>query len=69
MNKREMAKRIGQARKLVQKEISGQASHGKLAGALASEGYAGGYRDALDDVLLLLSAGVNPRRRNYWDSA
>ena len=34
---------------------------------LASEGYAGGYRDALDDVLLALD-GVPPqnRGRGWW---
>jgi hypothetical protein len=37
----------------------------RLAQALASEGYAGGYRDALDDVQLLMN-GVEPDRRGYW---
>jgi hypothetical protein len=36
-------------------EISNLASHGFYAGGLASEGYLGGYRDALDDVLSALN--------------
>lgn len=38
---------------------------GKVASGLASEGYAGGYSDALSDVLLLLN-DVEPERRDYW---
>jgi len=50
----------------VSKEISGHAARGGLyAGALAGEGYAGGYRDALSDVMLFLN-GVWPDRREYW---
>ena len=36
------------------------------AGALASEGYNGGYADALKDVDLALS-GVLPRRNGWWE--
>lgn len=39
---------------------------GIYAGGLASEGYAGGYAQALRDVLLLLS-GITPNSR-YWSS-
>ena len=50
----------------VNREISLTASRGgKYAGALAGEGYAGGYADALMDVELLLS-GYMPSRRGYW---
>lgn len=38
---------------------------GVYAKGLASEGYKGGYRDALNDVLLALN-GVEPHRWNYW---
>ncbi len=37
-----------------------------IAGGLASEGYAGGYRDALSDVLLILD-GNKPDRRTWWE--
>lgn len=35
------------------------------AAGLASEGYVGGYVDALRDILLLLD-GCEPQRRGYW---
>jgi len=50
----------------VNAEIKGNAERGLYAGALSAEGYAGGYRDALHDILLLLN-GTIPNRRNYWD--
>ena len=58
---------IKQAMKIVDAEISGN-SNGFYGRGLAGEGYAGGYRDALMDVLLLLR-GVQPNRRNYWKAA
>jgi hypothetical protein len=39
---------------------------GFYARGLASEGYNGGYRDAISDVLLALN-GVNPNRRFWWE--
>ena len=46
-------------------EIKGM-SHGSLyAGGLASEGYAGGYAQALRDVQLALN-GIKPQTRDYW---
>lgn len=67
MTKREM-KVIESVKAKVSCEIADFASHGGLfAGPLASEGYAGGYRDALEDVLIFLDAGVRPGRRHYWD--
>src|SRR5690348_7744447 len=41
-------------------------SQGKYGRGLASEGYAGGYRDALEDVMLFMR-GVKPSRRGYWE--
>ena len=61
--------RIEAARGRVTEEIHGNAASGGMyARGLAAEGYAGGYRDALDDVLLLLD-GAQPRTRNYWLAA
>jgi hypothetical protein len=68
-NKRKI---ISAARNKVQDEISsfarsrGEGIEGLYARGLASEGYNGGYRDALDDCILLLS-GVSPNRGNWWD--
>ena len=53
----------------VEKQISGLAQFeagGIYSGPMSGEGYTGGYRDALQDVLLVLN-GVQPRRRDYWD--
>lgn len=55
---------IMDARHAAAREIAAN-SQGKFGAGLASEGYAGGYRDALDDVLLVLNR-VMPRRRGYW---
>ena len=53
--------------KKVNTEISGLAQRdGFYAGGLASEGYAGGYADAIQDVILALN-GAKPKRRNYWE--
>lgn len=60
-------KMIYKAQKKVNKEISGFALEGgRFGGALAGEGYSGGYKDALSDVILALNGNV-PRRRDYWD--
>lgn len=57
---------IYKVRKSVDQEIEAFARSGGLyARGLASEGYKGGYRDALDDVLLALN-GVSPNRRRWW---
>ena len=64
---------VSRARKRVQKLISLFASQGepgsqqrKFASGLATESYKGGYRDALDDVTLLLN-GVTPNRNGWWE--
>lgn len=51
----------------VSKVIKGDASRGgRFSAGLASEGYNGGYRDALNDVLLALN-GVTPDRNGWWE--
>ena len=66
-DKRNVLKRIAIARKNVQKEISGNASSGRFyAAGLASEGYAGGYLEALDDVDAALRHGHPRDIRHYW---
>ena len=52
----------------VEEEIGRRATEGRIAAAMAAEGYAGGYRDAISDVLLILE-GASPcssRGRDYW---
>jgi len=63
---RNKKKLISKAIKNVDEEIAGLASHGHTAAGLSSEGYAGGYRDALYDMINLLN-GVFPQRRYWWD--
>lgn len=74
MKRKAEIKMIRAALKRVNIEISHKATSRmghcpgpNYAGALASEGYAGGYRDALMDVLLLIESKFVPQRRNYWD--
>lgn len=55
------------ARGNVQHEITGHANQGGKYACLAGEGYMGGYRDALDDVLLALN-GVIPNRHFWWET-
>ena len=59
--------RIRLAINRVRAEITGNYSRGnKYARGLASEGYTGGYYDALCDIELLLNGNV-PNRRGYWE--
>ena len=66
MSSRGIKRLLYSARKKVSSEISDLASHGFYAGGLASEGYLGGYRDALDDVLSALN-GIKPQRSGFWE--
>jgi hypothetical protein len=69
MQKREIVRRIRVAKVHVGAEINGHAAGGGIySRGLASEGYSGGYRDALEDVLLLLESDTVPNRRHYWVS-
>ncbi len=58
---------LTRAQEKVRKEIEiNSMGGGKYARGLASEGYAGGYAQALSDVMLMLN-GVKPSTRGYWD--
>lgn len=64
-----MSRGIVRQLKLVAKEIDRQIANAtdqsdKFSRGLAQEGYAGGYADAIQDVMLALN-GVTPDRR-YW---
>lgn len=65
---------IGMARKNVEKEIRGSAGYNDEGGSLrqsffargiSGEGFNGGYRAALDDVLLALNGNI-PQRNGWW---
>ena len=49
----------------VQKEIAVNASHSRISAGLSSEGYAGGYQQALRDVSLALD-GTEIYHSRYW---
>ena len=68
MTKTQVMKLIRNAQRNVEKEISNISSRSNsiYSRGLASEGYSGGYRDALNDVILLLN-DVTPTRRDYWE--
>ena len=59
---------ITKASKNVNNEIKNYINRDSLfSRGLASEGYNGGYRDALNDITLLLN-GVVPNRNHWWDN-
>ena len=66
-DKRNVLKRIRQARERVAAEITASASRGGMyASGLANEGWAGGYQQALDDVDAALRHGYPNDPRHYW---
>ena len=67
MTMKEKRRLIATATGRLDKLIKGHASRGGLyAGGLASEGYNGGYRDALHDFVLILN-GIRPNRQDFYD--
>lgn len=54
------------ARVQVSLEIADNNGGGKFARGLANEGYAGGYKAALDDVEAVLTHGYPSDSRDYW---
>lgn len=59
-------RKIDKVRERVSREIrSSRRGDSRYASALSGEGYSGGYRDALDDIILALN-GVTPNRRGWW---
>jgi len=67
---RGIKRKLGKAIKNVNSAIRDQTNQESLySRGLSSEGYLGGYRDALNDVLLVLN-GVGPNRgwdKNFWE--
>ena len=66
---RSILKRLRAAQRAAEADMRSRSVHGKLAGALASEGYVGGYRDALADVEAMMSHGYPADTRGFWDEA
>ncbi len=68
MTSNDKKRAIKAARCRVNKDITAFASRGgQFSGALSGEGYNGGYRDAIDDLLLLIDSNTMPRRNGWWE--
>jgi hypothetical protein len=65
-SQRQIVSCIRSAQKKIDKEISLYAKRSRYAAGMSTEGYLGGYRDALSDVLLVLSGCVPCVRPEYW---
>jgi hypothetical protein len=68
MKQKEIISRIQAAQEKVTKDI--QADHdrsGSKYACLAGEGFNGGYRAALNDVMLLITSGVAPSTNHWWE--
>jgi hypothetical protein len=67
LTKAQLLKRLVGAHRRVSKAITGEAgSGGMYARGLSTEGYAGGYRDALNDIEALLRHGHPTDSRGWW---
>ena len=63
---KDIKRKINEAYQAARKDIENNSrNEGFYAGGLASEGFAGGYTAALDDVLLALN-GVYNQNSRYW---
>jgi len=60
-------RKLSKVLRKVNTEIALNSIGGMYARGLAGEGYAGGYRAAINDVMLALN-GVKPSTRGYWES-
>ena len=60
-----ISKLLVRARSAALAEISANARSGPIAAGMANEGYAGGYVDACNDVVLALN-GVIPNNSRFW---
>lgn len=65
MHRRAIIKHIRAAQDRIAQELRTNGS-GLFGRGLSNEGYAGGYSQALSDVLLLLQSDCMPNTRNYW---
>jgi hypothetical protein len=63
---RDFLKRLDLALKNVNGEIGEFSKHSRIASGLSTEGYAGGYAQALRDVEAMLRHGHPNDPRGYW---
>jgi hypothetical protein len=63
---RGIIRKVARARKRVEELIQRETDRtNRFSGGLSGEGWNGGYRQALDDVMLALN-GVEPSTRGFW---
>lgn len=67
-DKRHVIKLMAQVREVVAEEMRG-GGQGMYARGLSSEGFAGGYMQALDDIDGALCHGTPSDHRGYWRTA
>lgn len=65
-DKRTVLRRIQIAKERVSEDIARHASRSKIAAGLSTEGFDGGYRQALYDVEAALTHGYPSGRTSYW---
>lgn len=65
-DKRHVLRRMNAVAEKVNAEIAANAKGGKYGGGLATEGFAGGYLEALRDVEAALRHGYPSDHRGYW---
>lgn len=67
MRARELYKMLHSASNAAGREVSGHAARGGLyARGMSGEGYAGGYRDALYDVMAVMNGGHPSDKWGFW---
>jgi hypothetical protein len=65
---RDFLPRLRLARERVSASIRALGTGGRVAAGLSTEGWAGGYRQALDDVEAMLRHGSPADPRGYWST-
>ncbi len=66
ITKKQIAK-VNDVNERVSGVIREDAQGSRVAAGLANEGFNGGYRTALNDVLLFLTSGCLPNTNRWWD--
>ncbi len=69
MGKRDLLRCLRAIENVVMGDIATQAGHNKLAAAMSSEGYVGGYLDAIRDIEAVMRHGCPADTRGYWRRA
>ena len=66
LDKRGLLKAMRDVRKVVEGDIRALSQGGRYAAGLSTEGYTGGYLQALDDIDAMLRHGYPRDPNGYW---